>query len=245
MNESHAQRGQSLIEVLLLIALLGLIAGGVALIVGPGIGNVYSYVIERLPVAGEPAPAGAQCADLRISGSASFRDTDGDAKADVIHFGGLANCSQVSSAGPADDPLVARAAIGRLRCVALYPIAFQPDAIANVRGRLTFKLTTSTSRLEIRAGRAGPMLLTADLAPGNLTMTERAGSLTIAGVSGLEVADSIGSHTLAIFAGAPAVAADLAFPAPAAMLENAGSGATWLKPHNIPFTARISAACRR
>ncbi len=253
MKGSSAPDRQGALDYVLLVALLALVAGGIVIVAGPGVGAVYSDIAAWFSTLGTPGssaspsapPAGAPCADILIRGSASFRDANHDGQVESIHFGGDVNCSLVSGTSAAGDPLDASARIGRLRCVAIDPITLDPNPTAGPTGDLTFRSASASSSLRILEARHGALLLSANLTWGDLVISPRGGALTITDVTGLQADDRIGSPTLATFSGAPAVAGSLTFPAPGSAVESAGAGSLRLTAHSIPFTARISTICRR
>lgn len=263
MRLAPGKRGQGLLEYVLLIGLLGVIAGGALIIIGPGVDNVYSEVNRWLsgaeaaqPPAGVPTPtaqaftptpaATAICADITIAGSASFRDLNRDGQAETIRFGGASNCGQISGASSPGDPLVSQAQSNRLRCVALDPITLDLNHTQGAGGAVVFKPLSTSITLKLHEKRGGPILLSANLSLGALTLSTSRGALTVASVAGLQVDNRISSPTLNAFAAAPATQASFSFSNPSNILIfDAKTGRYRLAARSVPYTLKLSTVCRR
>jgi len=249
MDSRRRQTGQSLAETILLALLLAIIAGGVALLMGPGLDRVHSAVGDwwsrRVAPRFSASPAMTTvCADIDIVGSLTFRDLDADGQAETLGFGGPGNCSQVSAAGHPDDPLTSSASLGRLRCAAIDPLTLDLDYSESAAG-VAFKPASPPSTLRLLDGAGGATLLSVDMAWDELLLSTVQGELTVAGLSAAQTDPRIDSPTLQAFDYAPACTISFSLPTTAGLLSfDPATNRLVLAARSVPFTARLS-TCRR
>jgi len=235
-------RGQGLIEYVLLLALLVLVAGGTAVVVGPGIGNVYSQV-AALVGGGASAPA------FTLEGNAGTATPvatpavapEGNAGAATPVATPTIQCAEISIAGSASFRDVnndGRAETvrfgGSANCSQVTDTAIADDPLASRAGRgrlrcvavdpLTLDLqyveSAGSVTYQVTSGPATLRLLEKRNGATLLSATLTFGELVVstrsgslsATVSGVGVDNSIQSPTLEIFGRTPASRVSFALP---------------------------------